>query len=115
MAYDKRGIGKSQHVGNKHLYCQAGVHDLVSDAVQAYQFLVQHDKVDNSHTILAGHSEGVILIAFKHKLPPPKGCVFLADVGEDVYGAMEHERQALLEEVQNETGLKGWILQKTVT
>mmetsp|Transcript_15653 Transcript_15653/g.23119 ORF Transcript_15653/g.23119 Transcript_15653/m.23119 type:complete len:364 (+) Transcript_15653:147-1238(+) len=124
LAYDKRGVGKSQKEQDKDLYYQAGVQDLVSDAVQAVKYLVHHPSIDEGSIFVVGHSEGAILMPLifqqvqqqHEELPSPlKGCIFLAGLGEDVVSAMDCQRQRLLEEVNAETGWKGWILRQVLT
>jgi acetyl esterase/lipase len=132
LCYDKRGIGKSTSPCNKNLYYEAGMRDLVQDAVQAYRYLVEHESVDSSNIFLVGHSEGAILLPLvaetiaaaaaanssdsKKKLPPPRGLIFLAGFGESLDGAARNQNERILKEVSEETtGLQGWLLRKVLT
>ena len=134
LCYDKRGIGKSVCPSNKDLYYEGGMLDLVDDAVSAYKFLVDHPLVDSSNIILIGHSEGAILLPLvveqiksnssssppatataTSQLPPPKGLIFLAGFGETLDNAAKNQRELMLKEVQEESGLQGWLLRRVLT
>ena len=125
LCYDKRGVGKSISTQNKDLYYEAGMKDLVDDAVQAYKFLVEHPLVDSTKIVLIGHSEGAILLPLINEeikksstttsLPTPKGLIFLAGFGETLDGAARNQRERMLQEVAEETGIQGFILRRMVT
>lgn len=122
LSYDKRGVGKSQRSDHKDLFYTSGPHDFVDDALQALQFLAQHPRIDGKRLIVLGHSEGAILMPLlvealqgKTSLPPLLGCILLAGLGETVFSAMSCQQQRTLEEVQKESGFKGWILRKQIT
>ncbi|CAB9507425.1 Inherit from bactNOG: Alpha beta hydrolase fold [Seminavis robusta] len=124
LCYDKRGIGKSISSTKPNWYYEAGMLDLVQDAVQGYRYLVQQQEanVDKTQIFLMGHSEGAILlpliaetIAKDETLPTPKGLVFLAGFGEALDEAAGNQRERALTEVAVETGLQGWVLRKVIT
>jgi len=129
LSYDKRGIGKStgstRNQRGRVLYDTAGADDLVEDAVQAVLFLANHPQIDDSKLVVMGHSEGAILLPWvwrqanqvleQQQKQPIKGCIFLSGIGEDIYTAMALQRERVLEEVQDEPGLQGWVLRKAVT
>uniref|UniRef100_A0A7S2A7D3 Serine aminopeptidase S33 domain-containing protein n=1 Tax=Trieres chinensis TaxID=1514140 RepID=A0A7S2A7D3_TRICV len=121
LSYDKRGVGKSIKKGDKNFYYRAGMMDLVSDAVEAIRFLAGHPRIDEKSIALLGHSEGAILLpliceeARKAGLEPVKGCIFYAGLGETVEDATKQQRERILDEVQRETGFKGWLLRRVLT
>lgn len=122
LCYDKRGIGKSVHAGNPNWYYEAGMRDLVADAVEAYRYLAKQEGVDETKIVLMGHSEGAILlpliaetILLDKSLPPPKGLVFLAGFGDCLDEAARRQQGTALEEVAEATGFQGWILRKVIT
>ena len=119
LSYDKRGIGKSVKRGDHNLYYRSGMYDLVSDAVQGVKFLANHPRIDKTSIVLMGHSEGAILpplickqVLEEAGLSPIKGCIFLGGFGETINGAMKLQREQVIQEVQEEKGLKGWLLRK---
>mmetsp|Transcript_17567 Transcript_17567/g.26671 ORF Transcript_17567/g.26671 Transcript_17567/m.26671 type:complete len:400 (-) Transcript_17567:58-1257(-) len=139
LTYDKRGIGKSVSHNNKdaNIYYKAGVSDLVSDAVQAYKFLVtsEIERLDVNHIFLLGHSEGAILLplilqqlkqtneeaataaaaAEQQSMPLPRGLIFLCGFGECIRDVTGHQRETLVKEVQEQHGIKGWLLRQILT
>ena len=122
LLYDKRGIGQSKNKSNKNWYYEAGLYDLVNDAVQAYRYLGQQDTVDENKIVLIGHSEGAIILPLiaetilaQNDLKPPKGLIFLAGFGETLDNAMHNQRERILQEVQTRKGCEGWILRKVLT
>lgn len=58
LFYDKRGTG-----GSSGDYSQADFNDLISDAIQAIDFLAAHKEVDGEHIGASGFSQGGRLIA----------------------------------------------------
>lgn len=126
LTYDKRGIGKSINDKDANVYYKAGVSDLVSDAVQAYKFLVtsEIERLDVNHIFLLGHSEGAIFLPLilqqlKHEaepsIPLPRGLIFLCGFGECIRDVSGHQRETLIKEVQEQHGIKGWMLRQVLT
>lgn len=129
LTYDKRGIGMSVGENDPNLYYRAGVHDFVSDAVQAFQYMVSSlENIDADNIFFLGHSEGAIFLPLimkqlqllneshpKNVAVLPKGLIFLSGFGECVRDAAGYQRQTLLEEVKEQTGIKGLLLRHALT
>ncbi|KAF0683991.1 Aste57867_24072 [Aphanomyces stellatus] len=88
LRYDKRGTGASTNSDND-LYLKAGMSDLVRDAAAAAQFLLTRPHVDPTKLILAGHSEGSILLpSVSLHLGTVHGLFFIAGFGESIETAV---------------------------
>lgn len=120
FCYDKRGVGKSI-TKDKTLFYRTGLHDLVSDAVQAVRYLVNHPKIDGKRIVVLGHSEGAIIMPLickqieKELLNPPVGCIFYGGFGDNLKDAMETQQKRSIDEVKEMKGLMGWVLRFFVT
>lgn len=122
LRYDKRGVGKSLKKSDTNLFYRAGMMDLVDDAVQAYELLATHPRVDEQRIVILGHSEGAILLPLisrqiteQKSFSPIKGFIFLGGFGESISEAIKCQNERLLKEAQEETGFKGWVLRKVLT
>lgn len=121
LSYDKRGVGKSINAHDKNFFYRAGMFDLVHDAVEAVKFVSHHPSIDKSKIILMGHSEGAIILPLichevqSAGLDPILGCIFYCGFGENLKDAMALQRRTIINEVNDMTGLTGWILRKLIT
>ena len=100
---------------------KAGLYDLVNDVVGAVQFASNHPRIDRKRVVILGHSEGAIILpeicraVTESGLDPIFGAIFLAGFGEDLMGAMDLQRENILREVQEKTGLTGFLMRQFVT
>ncbi|EJK50069.1 hypothetical protein THAOC_30998 [Thalassiosira oceanica] len=99
----------------------AGVYELVADVVGAVQFVSSHSRIDRKRVVILGHSEGAIILpeickaVAESGLDPIFGAIFLAGFGEDLSGAMKLQRENILREVKEKTGLTGFLMRRFVT
>jgi alpha-beta hydrolase superfamily lysophospholipase len=120
FCYDKRGVGKST-TKDKNLFYRTGLDDLVSDAVEAVRYLINHPKIDAKRIVIVGHSEGAIIMPLICKqikeagLEPPAGCIFFGGFGDNLKDAMEAQQKRIAQEVQEMEGLMGWLLRMLIT
>lgn len=78
--YNKRGIEESE--GN---YYSAGVEEFLTDAEEAYNFLLTLDEVDKDNIYVCGHSEGAILATIlQDRKQLFKGMMLLSGGGLDL-------------------------------
>jgi len=122
LTYDKRGVGKSVSVPHdKKFHDRAGLMDIANDAMEAVRFVAGHPRIDKSKIVLLGHSEGAIIMPLicsqvkNNNLDPIFGCIFYSGFGENIVDAMKLQRETLVEEVGEVTGLKGWLLRMLIT
>jgi len=121
LSYDKRGVGKSTNAKDKNFYYRAGMMDFVSDAVEAVRFASRHPRIDKTKIMLFGHSEGAIIMPLichevtNNNLDPILGCIFYCGFGENLVDAMSLQRETIVNEVNDMSGLKGWALSKLIT
>ena len=93
----------------------------MDDVVGAVQFASSHSRIDRKRVVILGHSEGAIILpeickaVIESGLDPIFGAIFLAGFGEDLTGAMELQRENILKEVREKTGLTGFIMRRFVT
>ena len=103
------------------MYYSAGMMDLVLDAVEAVRYLSLHPRIDEKKIILLGHSEGAIILPLvcrevtKSRLEPVLGCIFYCGFGENIKDAMTMQKQTILNEVREASGLVGWIMRNRIT
>lgn len=105
LRYDKRGVGQS--AGNFH---EAGLFDLIDDAVAAVEFAKQHGHIDSSRLILLGHSEGAIIAPAVHARTPVHGMILLAGTAEPLADTTAWQRSQMKEEIRTKKGFSGWLL-----
>lgn len=102
-------------------FYKAGVYELVADVVGAVQFVSSHSRIDRKRVVILGHSEGAIILpeickaVTESGLHPIFGAIFLAGFGEDLSGAMKLQRENILREVKEKTGLTGFLMRRFVT
>ena len=110
LRYDKRGTGKS---GGEFL--GTGMWDLVHDLEQAYLYLQKHPQVDGSRIVLAGHSEGTILVtAAAERLTDVAGMMLLSGGVSNIDEALVHQRKLSYQELREKKGIAGWFFQKMI-
>ncbi|MEW9668546.1 alpha/beta hydrolase family protein [Ammoniphilus sp. 3BR4] len=108
--FDKRGTGKS---GGEWL--KTGMWDLVRDIEQVYQYLKEHPQVDESKIILAGHSEGTVLVtAVAERQKEIAGLMLLSGGVDNLDEALVHQRKFSYEELRSKKGISGWFFRKTI-
>ena len=54
-------------------------------------------------------------VANNNNLDPILGCIFYCGFGENLIDAMTLQRETILKEVNEKTGLEGWILRRVLT
>ncbi|MFV8829779.1 alpha/beta hydrolase family protein [Alkalihalobacterium sp. APHAB7] len=107
LRYDKRGVGESEGDLNK-----AGLWDLVDDAESALQFLRNHTNVDQEQIYVLGHSEGTILATALNERASLAGLILIAGAADTIEEATKYQRELAYEELNNESGIKGWLIKK---
>ena len=109
--YDKRGTGKS---GGEYL--ATGLWDLVEDAQQAVEYLKQQPQVDPNRIILAGHSEGTIIVtAVAQKLKEEiAGLMLLSGGVDNLDQALIGQRKLSYQELRSKKGPVGWLLRQLI-
>ncbi|MGO4886765.1 alpha/beta hydrolase family protein [Anaerobacillus sp. MEB173] len=107
LRYDKRGVGESE--GD---LARAGMWDLVDDAESALNYLREHPHVDENRIFVLGHSEGTMLATALNERTPVSGLILIAGAGDTIESATKYQRELAYEEMNNETGLKGWLIKK---
>ncbi|WP_164985123.1 S9 family peptidase [Ammoniphilus sp. CFH 90114] len=110
LRYDKRGTGKS---GGEWL--KTGMWDLVEDLEGAYRFIQEHPRVDNGKIVLAGHSEGTIIVtAVVERHSEIAGMMLLSGGVDNLDEALVHQRKLSYNELRNKKGISGWIFRKVI-
>ncbi|MEB1809760.1 MAG: alpha/beta hydrolase [Bacillaceae bacterium] len=107
LRYDKRGVGESEGEINK-----AGLWDLVDDAESALQFLRNHTNVDQEQVYVLGHSEGTMLATALNERASLAGLILIAGAADTIEEATKYQRELAYEELNNESGIKGWLIKK---
>lgn len=105
LRYDKRGTHQSE--GNPY---SCGFRDLANDAISALRFLKQHPKVDESQTIILGHSEGAQLAPAVYVQEPSSGVILLCGGAMDFGKILDWQRQQALDALSQLGGFKGWLI-----
>lgn len=107
LRYDKRGTGAS---GGD--FWRTGMWDLVEDAEAALQFLTSHPQVDETQTIVLGHSEGCVLATAisARQARAVQGLVLLAGSAETLEEALAYQRSLVYKELNALKGLKGVLV-----
>lgn len=110
LRYDKRGTGKS---GGEYL--STGLWDLVLDVEASFSFLQQHPQVDSSKIVLAGHSEGTIIVTAVAERQEQVAGIMLLSGGVDNLGeALVHQRKRSYRELRSKKGVVGWFLRSVI-
>ncbi|EMR05995.1 Esterase/lipase [Bhargavaea cecembensis DSE10] len=104
LRYDKRGTYKS-----KGSFNEAGLSDLIDDAVEGVRFLKRHPNADPERILILGHSEGAMIAPAVHNLEPVDGMILLAGAAEPSADLMPRQNEMAYEEMNETEGLKGWI------
>ncbi|WP_142247887.1 alpha/beta hydrolase [Alkalihalobacterium alkalinitrilicum] len=107
LRYDKRGVGESEGELNV-----AGLWDLVDDAESALQFLRNNTNVDQEQVYVLGHSEGTIIATALNERASLAGLILIAGAADTVGEATRYQRELAYEELNNESGIKGWLIKK---
>jgi uncharacterized protein len=104
LRYDKRGTYKSE--GS---FLEAGLSDLIDDAVQCVNFLKNHSQVDKEKIIVLGHSEGALIAPAVHKKSNVSGLILLAGAAEASKDLLPRQNEMAFKEMNEAKGLKGWL------
>ncbi|KXS16271.1 hypothetical protein M427DRAFT_31430 [Gonapodya prolifera JEL478] len=120
LRFDKRGIKGSAQSSDHNLFYKAGITELVSDIVGAYNFLASQETVDKDRIVLVGHSEGCMLIPATNKAltstapsaPPIFAAAFLSGLGDSLVNSTAYQRRTLAEEIKTAHGLGAFIMRR---
>ena len=104
LRYDKRGTYKS-----KGSFNEAGLSDLIDDAVEGVRFLKRHPNADPDRILILGHSEGAMIAPAVLDREPVDGMILLAGAAEPSADLMPRQNEMAYEEMNETDGLKGWI------
>ncbi len=110
LRYDKRGTGKS---GGGYL--STGLWDLVNDAEKALLFIQQYPQVDATKIVLAGHSEGTVIVtAVAEKQEQIAGIMLLSGGVDNLGEALAHQRKLSYRELKSKKGVIGWFFRRVI-
>ena len=105
LRYDKRGIGKSDGC-----YLEAGLTELIADAVSAVQFLKSVKAVDPQKIIILGHSEGAFIAPAVYSQEPSNGLILLCGTATPTKHLLPLQMLKLIEEIKYSKGIKGALM-----
>ncbi|TYR78621.1 alpha/beta hydrolase [Priestia megaterium] len=101
--YDKRNI--------KEFY-KTSLSDLVEDAREAFKTLSEQPEIDSDSIYLAGHSEGCMIASILAAELNVKGVILLSGAGQNLIEAIEYQREAAYQELEQLKGFKGFMIRK---
>lgn len=104
LRYDKRGTYKSG--GN---FNEAGLSDLIGDAVEGVRFLKRHPNADPDRILILGHSEGALIGPAVHDREPVDGMILLAGAAGPSAELIPRQSEMAYSEMNETAGLKGWV------
>ena len=104
LRYDKRGTYKSGGT-----FVEAGLSDLIDDAVEGVRFLKRHPLSDPKQILILGHSEGALIAPAVHVREPVNGMILLAGAAEPSADLMPRQNEKAYTEMNEADGVKGWI------
>jgi uncharacterized protein len=104
LRYDKRGTYKSEG-----RFIEAGLSDLIDDAVEGVRFLKHHPSADPERILILGHSEGALIAPAVHDREPLGGMILLAGAAEPSVDLVPRQNEMAYAEMNEAQGLKGWI------
>ena len=104
LRYDKRGTYKSGGT-----FVEAGLSDLIDDAVEGVRFLKRHPLADPKQILILGHSEGALIAPAVHVREPVNGMILLAGAAEPSADLMPRQNEKAYTEMNEADGVKGWI------
>ncbi|KZE39887.1 lipase [Bhargavaea cecembensis] len=104
LRYDKRGTYKSEGTFN-----EAGLSDLIDDAVEGVRFLKHHPSADPERIFILGHSEGALIAPAVHDREPVAGMILVAGAAEPSVDLMPRQNELAYAEMNEAKGLKGWV------
>ena len=104
LRYDKRGTYKSGGT-----FVEAGLSDLIDDAVEGVRFLKRHPLSDPKQILILGHSEGALIAPAVHVREPVNGMILLAGAAEPSADLMPRQSEKAYTEMNEADGVKGWI------
>lgn len=105
LRYDKRGTYGSE--GN---FLEAGLTDLIDDAVDCVNFLKNNPDVDANRVIILGHSEGALIAPAVHEKSAVSGLILLAGAAEPSIDLLPRQNELAYNELNESKGFKGWLI-----
>lgn len=105
LRYDKRGTYGSE--GN---FLEAGLTDLIDDAVDCVNFLKNNPDVDANRVIILGHSEGALIAPAVHEKSAVSGLILLAGAAEPSIDLLPRQNELAYKELNESKGFKGWLI-----
>lgn len=105
LRYDKRGTYGSE--GN---FLEAGLTDLIDDAVDCVNFLKNNPNVDANRVIILGHSEGALIAPAVHEKSAVSGLILLAGAAEPSIDLLPRQNELAYNELNESKGFKGWLI-----
>lgn len=105
LRYDKRGTYRSE--GN---FLEAGLTDLIDDAVDCVNFLKNNPDVDANRVIILGHSEGALIAPAVHEKSAVSGLILLAGAAEPSIDLLPRQNELAYNELNESKGFKGWLI-----
>lgn len=110
IRYDKRGTHES--TGN---YKNAGLSDLVDDAVSVINYGKNLEYVDSNRVIICGHSEGAMIATLLTKKVEVNGLLLLGGAGISMKSALIYQNLLVLKQYEDKKGFIAWYLKKVLT
>lgn len=110
IRYDKRGTHES--TGN---YKNAGLSDLVGDAVSVINYGKNLEYVDSNRVIICGHSEGAMIATLLTKKVEVNGLLLLGGAGISMKSALIYQNLLVLKQYEDKKGFIAWYLKKVLT
>lgn len=104
LRYDKRGMYKSGGT-----FVEAGLSDLIDDAVEGVRFLKRHPLAGTEQIFILGHSEGAMIAPAVHARERVDGMILLAGAAEPSVDLMPRQNEMAYAEMKDAEGIKGWI------
>lgn len=105
LRYDKRGTYQSE--GN---FVEAGLTDLIQDAVACVDFLKNHPNVNEEKILILGHSEGALIAPAVHEKAHVSGLILLSGAAEASKDLLPRQSEQAFKELDQSKGLKGWLI-----
>lgn len=105
IRFDKRGTHQSE--GDEYT---RGMWDLVGDAAACLRFLKQHEHVDETRTIILGHSEGAQIAPAVYLKESAAGMMLLCGGAMGLREMLVWQRRQAYDALNQLGGFKGWLI-----
>lgn len=105
LRFDKRGTHQSD--GDQYT---RGMWDLVGDAAACLRFLKQHEHVDETRTIILGHSEGAQIAPSVYLKERTAGMMLLCGGAMGLREMLVWQRRQAYDALNQLGGFKGWLI-----